>query len=473
MAVINLYKVTKTLMDLLKENITKNIDPSLSGPMSELTVTAIPPEKVDHPSNTLSLYLYHVAEDAYFKNALGPGSDVPNVAKTPMALSLFYILTAHHETESTFDAETQQKLMGYALKSFHDFPVVTDHTQINGTPIFDDELRSRNNQLQIILRPVSPEDAVSFWNSEDQRTTRLSAYYEVRVVMLEPEPPASMPGIVLNLGTFLIQMGAPSLARSQSMVRFILPEVSGGGTVHHVEASPARVTLDTSASPPEAHNHLILLGTNVTIGWSRILILKNGLWAKLPPPDGPVEHAPVDLAHNPTWAVTFEPDRVSIQLRPTLTYVKPDATSVALPVLPGMYTALVRVVKEEHVVGGQLKQVAASSNEISFTVAPRITGHEAPDGMGNVRVNLGPEFDPLDARLPEDAIAVIVDGEVYTRSPVDPPAQPREFSVMNSPSHAIRLNPHFTTTVSEPQAHPFRLIVNGAEAAPFWVEITP
>src|SRR5215813_10297383 len=112
MALQNLFKVTNTLTELLKQNITKSIDPDLD---ELLHVTAIPPEKVENPSNTLSLYLYHVAEDLYYKNVLGPGSDVPNVAKAPMALSLFYILTAHHETESAFDAEIQQKLMGYEI----------------------------------------------------------------------------------------------------------------------------------------------------------------------------------------------------------------------------------------------------------------------------------------------------------------------------------------------------------------------
>ena len=62
MALINLFKVTKTLTDLLTLNITQLIDSSLVG---LLDVTAIPPEKVENPQNTLSLHLYHVAEDPY------------------------------------------------------------------------------------------------------------------------------------------------------------------------------------------------------------------------------------------------------------------------------------------------------------------------------------------------------------------------------------------------------------------------
>ena len=464
MALQNLYKVTKTLIDLLTQNIkniTEIIDPSLSG---LLKVTAIPPEKVENPSNTLSLYLYHVAEDPYYKNMLGPGSDVPNVARAPMALSLFYILTAHHETDPAFDAETQQKLMGYALKTFHDFPVITDRTRIDGTFILDPDLRGNDNTLQVILRPVSPEDAIAFWSSQETRTTRLSAYYEVRVVLLEPEKPQTMPGIVLNLGTFLVQMGAPHLDRSQSLIHFKIPE-KNGGTVHQVEATPARVTLDSAASP------LLLLGTNLAAGKSRLLFLKNSLWAKLPPPSGPVEQTMVDLSQNPGWGVEFQTGRVTVTLAPTLRHVKPDATIVDLPVLPGFYSAFVRTVMDEKVISNELKQISVSSNEVGFAVAPRITGHDAPDANGNMRITLGAEFDPLDANLPEDAMQVIVDGEVYTRVNADPPANPREFFVTNSPSNAIRLKPHFAVTVTQPEAHPLRLIVNGAESAPFWLEL--
>jgi hypothetical protein len=475
MALRNLYKVTKTLTDLLKQNITKNIDTSLDG---QLTVTAVPPDKVEDPSNTLSLHLYHVAEDPYYKNALGPGSDVPNVAKAPMALSLFYILTAHHELDLAFDAEAQQKLMGYALKTFHDFPVITDQTRVNGTGILDEDLRGKDNSLQVILRSVSAEDALAFWNSEQTRTARLSAYYEVRVVMLEPEEPKTMPGIVLNLGTFLVQIGAPHLNSSQSLVRFKIPE-KNGGTVQQIEATPARVTLDSSANPPEPHNRLQLLGTNLTIGKTRSLFLKNGIWAKLAPPDGPVEQTVVDIVENPNWKVEFQTDRVIVELATTLTHVKPDGTIVDLPVLPGFYSAFIRSVKDEKVINNELKQISVSSNEIGFAVAPRIVQHEAPAPDGSITIDVGTEFSLLDVRLPADSIQVIVSGVVYRSHKPDPDntvfeqGQFRLESDLTAGVNRVVIQPHFEVSVTEPQAHPFRLIVNGADSAPFWIELSP
>ncbi|HEV8486722.1 MAG TPA: DUF4255 domain-containing protein [Blastocatellia bacterium] len=471
MALQNLFKVTKALTELLAQNIHTNIDDVVP-----LTVTAVPPDRVDPKTNTLSLHLYHIAENAYYKNALGAGNDVPNVAKAPMALSLFYILTAHHDsgTDSHFDAETQQKLMGYALKTFHDVPVITSRTRFNGTPILDQEFGG--DPIQIILRPVTPEDALSFWNSEQQVTARLSAYYEVRVVMLEPEPPRTMPGIVLNVGTFVFQLGSPVLEGSQSQMRFKIPE-RNGGNIQEIEATPASVTLDTSATPAAAHNRLLLLGSNLTKGRSRSLFLKNSIWAELSPPDGPVRETVVDPAQNPDWDVQFQTDRVTVKLAPTLRHLKTDGTPVDLPVLPGFYSALVRSVADEKVISNELKRIVVASNEVGFAVSPRIVGNDPPDPDGNIQINLGSEFDALDANLADDAIQVVVAGEVYTRPPppdrVDPPANVKEFFVTNTPSNLIRINPHFPVVVTQSEAHPLQVTVNGAASEPFWIELNP
>ncbi len=489
MTLINLYRVTNTLLNLLALNVSLILNEERNEvfpiPRSDLTVTARAPEQVGSVENTLSLFLYHIAEEPYYKNMLGPGSDVPNVAKTPMALSMFYILTTHHEVDPEFDAQTQQNLMGYALKTFHDFPVITDQTTIRDPvtvvdiPVLDGGLLGNGNTLQVILRPVSAEDAIAFWSSEETRTARLSAYYEVRVVLLEPELPQTMPGIVLNLGTFLVQLGSPHLECSQSLVHFQLPQRNRGPLPPlPIEASPARVTLDTSPEPPErpeGHNRLQLLGTNLTAGISRSLVLKNSIWATLLPPllGNPSEQIIIDLNENLDWQIEFTTNRITVTLTPTLIHVRPNNTSVNLPVLPGFYSVFVRSTLEEKVINNELKQIVATSNEIGFAVTPRIVGHTAPDASGNIQIELGGEFNLLDPNFSEDAIQVVVAGEVYERVAVALPVNSREFFVTNAPSNLIRIKPHFSVVVSEPLAHPFRLIVNGAESAPFWIELNP
>lgn len=461
MALQDLYKVTNTLMKLLKLNITTNIDPDLAG----LDVTDNPPEKVEATDNTLNIYLYHIAEDPYYKNAAGPGNDVPDVATTPMALCLYYILTAHHETETTFDAQTQQKLMGYALKTFHDFPVITDRTRINSEDILDSSLHGAGNTLQIILRPVSAEDAIAFWGSEETRTARLSAYYEVRIVMLEPEPPKTMPGIVLNLGTFLVQLGSPHFEYSQNVVSFSLPASTGIAEPQRIEATPARVSSD-EGEPEFPNNRLVLRGANLTIGKSRSLVLKNALWAK----QG-FEMVVIDPTLNPTWKLNFRSDRIEMKIDEKL---KVDAVT-ELVVFPGAYTASLRVVKDEKVILNQPKQITDTSNEVAFFVAPRIKNHTPPDSDKRITVQIEPTFDlshgvavggnDTNEKL---EIQVVMAGQTYERKDfADEPAnKDGRFEVS---THSLT----FQAFDVLPGDHPFRLIVNGAESAPFWIALSP
>ncbi|MEM9088860.1 MAG: hypothetical protein AAGC93_08970, partial [Cyanobacteria bacterium P01_F01_bin.53] len=255
-------------------------------------------------------------------------------------------------------------------------------------------------------------------------------------------------------------------------VRFQLPAINGGGE-QVVEASPAQVTLDASAIPAVGHNRLQLIGTNLSTGLSRSLILKNSLWTQLAPPDGPIEQPVVDLDQNPNWQIEYRPDRIEITLSSVLTHVRADETTVDLSVLPGFYSASILSVSAERVINNVLKQITTTSNEIGFAIAPRITGHDPPDGDGNILINVGEEFDLLDANLPEAAIQVIVAGEVYEQVTIDPPANAREFLVTSGPNQ-ILINPHFPSTgLSEPVAYPFQLTINGAGSAPFWIELPP
>jgi len=452
MPLLDLSNVTRTLKSVLEQNLAR---PSLGG--LTVTVTPLPPEKVASAQNTLSLHLYHVAEESYYTNRPGPGADPPNVAKNPLALCLYYILTAHHEsTDADFDPFTQQNLMGLAIKTFHDFPVITDRTVVNGssTPVLHPDLVGRDNNLQIIMRPITPEDATAFWTTEDQRTARLSAYYEVRVVMLEPEKPRTMPGIVYALGTFLVNIGSPSIGSSRSQVRFALPPSTGVSDPQTVESTPARVSTDATLP----HNRLELLGTNLAIGRSRALVWRNALWAKLGSPA--VTLVP---GLNPSWSFLFGSDRVVVDIAPELQL---DVTTT-LPVFPGLYSASLHVVKDEEVVLGHLKQILDSSNEVGFFVIPRLVGHGPPGLDSRVVVTVAPTFDLTEPALD---VQLIVEGRLYHRDFLAAPPSPSDndgrFEVA---AHAITLQPLFS--VASPGEHPIRLVVNGAESQPFWIVI--
>jgi hypothetical protein len=269
MAILDLASVTRSLKKLLEENINQNL--FSEAPPPGVLVTAQAPDKVGSVENTISLFLYHVSEDPHFKNFEGPGIGGRNIARTPMALSLYYIVTPCHDTSSEDDPLTQQSLMGYALKTLHDYPIITDDTTVGEVVILQGDMVENDNVLQVILRPLTPEDALAFWGSEDQQTARLAAYYEVRVIMLEPDEPTNIAGPVLSLGTYLFQLGTPHLEKTQSELPFTLP-TSGGGTSQVAEVTPARAAGDTGETPP--HNRIVLLGHNLAGGKSRQLWLR-------------------------------------------------------------------------------------------------------------------------------------------------------------------------------------------------------
>ncbi len=465
MALLDLSRVTSTLTSLLESNI--NLRLQSGGPA--VTVVPTAPNNVgESAQNHLSLYLYHVSEDPYYRNIPGQGNDPPNVAKAPMGLCLYYILTAHHTSNDVeADPLTQQRLMGLALKTFHDIPVITDNTTVDGVnSLLPDVLRGRQNSIQTIMRQLSPEDAVAFWTRDDLQITRLSAYYEVRVIFLEPERPRSTPGIVLNLGAYLIQIGAPTLATTESRIPFTLPP-SLGGSAQTIMARPARAILDDRAPGlvPNEHRRFDLVGTNLSVGMSRTVVLRHARWTHANTASTEIA---VDVAQNADWAVTVRSDRIGIEFRSALNYTDEQGSPQTETMWPGIYTAEVRVVLRRENLLGHPKEIVSASNQAPFTVAPRIAGHTivAP----NIQVDIGDEIDLTNLNESYDAVQVSLDGVVYTETFINPPAAP---GVWFRTASAVLLRPHGGVDLApaNPEVHAFRLVINGAETAPYFIEL--
>jgi hypothetical protein len=449
----------RTLMDLNVRRLMGGVPPGA------ISITTLPPERVGAAVNTLNLHLYHIAEDPFYRNAPGPGNDVRNVARAPMALALFYILTAHHEQNPDIDALTQQRLMGLALKTLHDYPIVRDTLVIDAgagagpQPVLDPALQGDDNPLQIILRPLTPEDTLAFWSTDDHQTARLSAYYEVRVIMLTPEPPQSFPGIVLSIGEYVRALGAATLSGSRSTVHFTLP-AAVGGAAQAVTLDPARVQLDPGSNP--ANDAVTLIGSNLTGGIAQSLVLRNAAWTGLPQPIASLE---VDPLLNPAWGVAIGTDRIDFRVQPTVTFLEGGLPRV-VDVLPGINAASVRTVVGDRVFAEQRFVSAVDSNQIAFAVGPRIAGHGPADPVTRrVRLDVVPAFDLSSASL---TVELVVQGDAYVRLPAftgNPAIDDGAFIV--DPAGLV-LQPLFNPLVSG--FHAVRLTANGAEAQPFWLE---
>lgn len=454
----DLSAVTAALTRLIERNIDFVLSPGLN-----VNVVATPPDQLGTTvSNTISLYLYHVRESAEAQNRLGPGSDVPNVATAPMGLDLFYVLTAHQRTNATFDAVVEQRLMGYALKTLHDVPVVTDNTMIAGQQIIAGTERGRGNRLNLELRKLEPDQSFAIWTTGERQFTRLAAYYQVGLVLLEPEPARRIPGTVLSVGTFVTPMGTVTLTGTKGDMSFALPAISGGGTqtIHAEPARPAVLAL------PNANAQFSILGDNVATGVGRRLVLRNARWARLTPP---LDRVALDPALNAAngWTVDVRPDRIDVTVGSSLTFVPAGGgPNQTITVFPGTYAVRLDTVRAEQVIAGQLRTQSSTSNEIAFAVTPRITGHVLNVPAGTIRIDLDPAF-PADIAPPlgpELEIQVVIDGQVYQRVTPAPPAAGQFFVQPNSVLVAASFN------LATSALHSVRLSVEGADAQPYWIE---
>ena len=473
MPVADLSHVSESLHRLLHRNVRR-----LMGnlPASALTVIGMPPERVSATSNTLNLYLYHVSEDPFYKNAPGAGDSTPDVAHAPMALSLYYILTAHNGLTDNTEAMAQQRILGYAIKTMHDFPVVTDDTALqvdaSDTPptILHDDLLGGDNRIEVTLRPVTPEEALSFWAAEDQRTAQLSAYYEVRVIMLEPEPAQRFAAPVLSVGRFVIPMGGPRLVSSRSTVGFTPPASSGFGP-QQIDAEPARVFLDDPLAV-DRFNVVRLTGSGLTAGRSRRVVLRHARWAALTPS---VDRVPLDLdlAVNVAagWEAQFHADGIELAVGNTVSFDDGAGATRTIDVSPGIYGVSIEAVMAERVVAGRTRQVIEPSNEIAISVGPWIAADAGPDPVtGRMSIDVAPRLDLAVGAGTADELEVglVVRGQVYERTAsfTGTVAQDEGRFVVSS----TRVEFHPFVDAAGAGDHPVRLLVNGAESQPYWIE---
>jgi hypothetical protein len=477
MAWANLHDVTKTLTDLLDKYIVNVLEPGFLN----LSVTDQIPTGLNGAQKTLNLYLYHAREDPSGRNLPANGADFPPAAYTPLGLELFYLLTAHHNVEAAADAEMQQRLMGYAIKTFHDVALITDTTAIAGSPVMATNVRGSGNRFEVVPRNPTPEEALSIWTTGNREFSRLAAYYGVRAVFLDPLPAKTEPGIVLSVGAYANPIGTLRLGDTHSAVRFALPD----GSPASAESTPGAAFLVPPKAAPAPHpwpnaNATVTIEMEAS-GSDLRVVLRHSAWRKLNPP---IDRVVVDPALNAPldWRLAFAAPGVVLQIAATLNYRDDTGAVQSVAMYPGSCDITVESVLEQAVVAGALHTRVQESNKASFVVAPRVQT-EMSGMLGPVyRLAMGPGS--MVAPGPNDPAFVIelaINGEVYARysGAGNPPAG--QFKVVAGQTFANPDNPPPTVTRDAIDISPSptashgadlaaRLAVGGAYAQPFWVK---
>jgi hypothetical protein len=466
MPTADLFDVTLTLRRLLDLGV-RNLLFRQGVPLPiDLAVTTMPPELVGSRQHVLNLHLYHVMEDAQARNPPPVGRGPTPVAREPLALLLYYILTTHHEVNNEFDAEIQQRNFGLALKTFHDHPRVDEGLAIapDANPpeiVMAPGLRGAENHIEIAMRPLTPEESLSFWSAEDAATTRLSAYYEVRTVFLEPEPPPGVTGTVFDLGVFVSVGRAPLLQRVAALSHFTPPAASGLGP-QTIETSPARATLAPGLVP--AVNRVVVEGTRLagdgTPG-AATLVLRNPIWREASPP---VRSAPLDPTLNPAWAVAMAESTASFEMQASLT-VDTDGGPMGLDVVPGVYAVSILETRRITTPTGRVRTTQVESNQLAFALGARLDGVDPVDGNGRMGARIVNLFDLTDPAL---EVQFAVDGLVYEEVAAFTGNLTEDRGRFVREAGVVRFQPLFDPTVAA--ARPVSLVINGAPSQPFWIE---
>ena len=424
MAILDISLITKAIRRLLEESVKNS--PAWK-PRSKPTVSVLPPDKLK--AGSLGLYLYHVSEDSHFKNQppAGTGADAVPVRYNPMGLNLFYLLTTDGVVDEDNKVYDAQLLLGLAVKTLHDYPRLTDNLVVHGVKIFDVVgLSKTDTRLKISMQPMAHNEAVTYWTA-GQSPLRLSAYYQVYVTLLEPEDPPSRAGRVLDYGVHTFAGGSPRLTGSQNKLNLSVPV---SGTAQEIELRPAEVAIGSRVE---------FAGVNLT-GDETKLLIKNGLWPK------PVEA-------DPSWGVIADNNRVLATVRENI-----DGN----PILPGIYSAAVQVISYRLMPDGSRRAFPNTSNETPFTITPRIESISAPDVAGNVTIT-GHIFKHADIK-PEH-IQVFLGSQPLVKG-TSGSLNPGEYAVDDESTLKLRL------TAAAKGYVPFRLLINGAESPPQWIEVS-
>lgn len=422
MALLDLSLPTRSLVRLVDEFV--KVSPVK--PSQPVNVTSLPPDKLQEADNSIGIYLYHVVEEAAYRNLTWPKRPTDDPRFVPLGINLHYIVSAHSNMQEPHGAYREQLLMGMALKAMHDHAIIDDFTEIAGHKILDPSLVGDENTLKLSLRHVPVNEAVSYWTAGSQ-PLRLSAYYEVSVILIEPDEPLTARSRVLTTGIETFIGGLPRLSTSRSTVTFTIPGETGARSV---EVQPAQVGIG---------QEMTLIGSGLGGGAIELRVRGPG-WA---------DAVPV----GPTWGVNGAGDFI---------YATAQSLIDTRPALPGSYSASIAITRIDQLPGGQTHTTVVPSNETPFQIVPAVTAVGAVSSTGEFSVTGGLFADPS---LPTDHVRCSIADVVLV--PHAAPLSPGQFRVVSETQIDMCLP---TGAVSGTDL-PFRIIINGAESAPQWVHV--
>lgn len=336
-----LASVTTVLRNLLIDGL---IDEDLTPSLGDVTVSAIPPDRVrtsDTENSQLNLFLYRVTPNAGWSNVGYPAFNGAGnrVGNPPLALDLHYLLSAYGSEDFHTDI-----LLGYGVQLLHEHPVLDrdairtaltpDAPGGGGLPqelrlLSTSNLADQVEQIKIVPEAMDSEEISRLW-AAFQTNYRPTAAYLATVVLIERHRSARASLPVTRRNIMARQLGRPVIETVEP--QFVLPgdtlTIRGSG----LRAVPVEVRFGDQTVTP----------TNVTDAALRAT-LPAGLLAGI---------RTVQVLHDLDFETPNEPHR-GFQSNVAAFMLRPDPT-------PGSFSNVVDL-------GGALR-----SAELDVTFSPEV-----------------------------------------------------------------------------------------------------
>jgi hypothetical protein len=352
---------TATLQAILQQNVVLQTD------LSDTTVTILPLDKArgTNSNNQLNLFLYMVVRNAAFVNSDMPLQVAPGeLAISPLPINVYFLVTAFGKDDDVAQPFGHE-LLGKAMSILYDHPILSgaDIAAATQTLLPDNDLASQIEHIRITFHPLSIDELSKLWTGFAMQY-RLSAAYEVSVLLIESTRSASAPLPVLTRG----------------------PQDSG--IASQANLTPPLPTLVSLAPPnqqPSARlNDIVALAGFNLDGTSVGVQFAHPLWS-----------APV--------VVTPEPGGTA------------SALSVQIPNQPAVWPAGIYSVAV--VVQRVGETFTRTTNELSLSLAPSITiaPASAPAGSIVYTVGVAPEV------WPEQHLALLLGANEFAADPFSSP----------------------------------------------------
>ncbi|MEO7913047.1 MAG: DUF4255 domain-containing protein [Roseiflexaceae bacterium] len=342
--------------------------------IDHVTVRSLDNARKDITTDHVNLFLYQTLPDAAWRNMDMPRQLKPGeTGQPPLPLMLYYLLTAYSDD---LDDTGSHRLLGQAMSILHDHPLLGAAEIRNATSSIADlaesDLHEQVERVRITLQPLTLEEMSKVW-SPFQTQYRLSAAYQVAVILIESTRPVRSPLPVLSRGQD--DRGVTSVTGGLPILEEVRVPFSGTFTDD--------IRLSRSLPSAQLGDQLALLGRNFT-GDNVSVSFK---------------HQRLARTFQPVQILTVTEDTILVQLPAPGDPTDPTAATATWPA--GFYTAIVTVQRAD--------QPDRISNELPFALAPTITlaPTNAPAGDIALTVTCAPMI------RPEQRVSLLFrDGEI-------------------------------------------------------------